>query len=195
MDLVTQAEYARSIGKSKAWINKLVKRGVLRLKGKKLDPVKASTILKVQYDPTKIELHKHNKNQKGEKKISPNIESEKTSESEINDPYNSNEDLETALSLHQARVLKENMLAKLKEAEYNKLIGELISIDKVFEVNAKIATTIRTKLLLLRSTLAPKIYGLEIPEIESVLDDAINDILKEYYELRKQSDLKLESYE
>ena len=51
--LLTQKQFAKTIGVSAPYINKLVKKGVVKLKNRKIDPVQAKAAMKLASEPTR----------------------------------------------------------------------------------------------------------------------------------------------
>ena len=75
-------------------------------------------------------------------------------------------------------IAKETYLAKLKELEYKEAKGMLLSRDKVEADAAAVASELRNKFMGMGARIGPLCEGLTAREIEVIIEDEINDILK-----------------
>jgi len=190
-EIISQSEFAKRIGKSRQYVSKLALSGRLVLDGKKVDYKKSLSIMKSEQDPARDGQRAWSKTQKGDGPKKASLKKQSgviKSGTGKNGPGRSDgidpKVLETSKALQQAKLQKEINDSKLKELEYKKAVGEVLPISQVVEANAKIAEIVRTKLLSIPNKVAPIIINMKtIPEIESYLQNNINDILEELYNL------------
>ena len=172
---MTFAEYARHIGKSKAYVAKLLKEGRL----------KKAIVIDEATGRTYLDKELADKLFKGEKV-------------EINDVINTNpEDMEIKftdesvceLSYDEAKRLNichDIIEKKISIAERRKLLVPVEEVDRHAE---KIALILRDKLTLMPSQVAPHILGLpSIFEIKTYLSKAINNILEEISSIQENKE-------
>ncbi len=148
-ELVTQRKFAEIIGTSPANVNKLVRTGKI--------PIVDGKVL-LQDALVAYEL------------IKSNPETNHMSD----DMQNATE---VALALNQAKLAKEQYLAKLKQLEYEVKQGEYVAIHEVENDAEEVATLIRTSLLSLPSRVALQLENKTAHEAQALLEDEINNIL------------------
>jgi phage terminase Nu1 subunit (DNA packaging protein) len=156
MELVSQRKFAEIIRTSAQNVNKLVKSGKLpTAKGKiPLDKGLAA-----------YELIKNNSDTN-------------SMSSAIQDSAN------IGVALAKTKLAKEGYLAKLKQLEYQKLKGEYIAVSEVEQDAQRTATLIRTQLLSLPSRLSLMLEDKPALEIQAILEDEVNNLLKKLNETR-----------
>ena len=87
-----------------------------------------------------------------------------------------------ALLLNKAKADKERSLAELKKLELEKERGLLIPLADVRADAEAVAAQLRTQLFALAPRLAPRLEGLKAGEIEAMITDEINNVLKALHE-------------
>jgi len=178
--LITQAEFARRIGKQRSWVSTLVKKGKLTVvkdeRGRKrLDFDRAMAEYKGSVDYNRDPQREWGKKQRGEEEEELKYGDIKCADDMI------------GKETQRSKLIRETYEARLKEMEYKETLGELVHIGEIEEVNNRIATSIRTLLLAMPSKIAPQLEGLSIAKIQRRLEDEINDILTELNQLGGKS--------
>lgn len=207
--LLSQRAYAKRIGRSVGWVNKMVQSGVIELTGpkRKIDPVQADAALEAVKDPTRDAQREANDRRRKEKTIFDDDmrpkesiadmtpeerkardeelrrhreELEKLRE-EIKAAGDDVEDVDLSiLTLNEVKVAKEYYQGKLAELDYRKKRGDLIPKEVVEREAADVAMRVKSALLALPHKLSARIVGMETPEeIEAVLDAEIRHVLNE----------------
>lgn len=149
-DQVSPIEFARRIGKSKEWVYKQIRAGVLTVdrKDKKL-PFKKSV----------ADYEKHFK-----------------CKLNVNSPTDAEQNVSAAMG--KAKLAKETFQAKLKELEYKFRTGELLEKKDVEADAAALASEIKNQLLAVPPRISSMCEGRVAREIEEIMLDGINDALK-----------------
>jgi hypothetical protein len=137
--LVTQAEWARSHGFSKQYVQKLLKSGKISLKDGKIDPFDADRRLAAFRDPVLQAIKPQNRAKEGKVSAEPRYEvDDETDDDEsagIDNVTGLREDELPSSSLPdqllRARIKKEREDGLLKEMERRKRQGELIDAEEV----------------------------------------------------------------
>ena len=93
--------------------------------------------------------------------------------------YRSTGKINAGESLVQQKIRKLALEAEEKELKLKKLRGELIEVEKVSDLWAKIALNIRNKLLALPTRVAPLVSMREAVEIKRILEEIILEVLEE----------------
>lgn len=148
-ELITQRKFANIIGTSTANVNKLIKAG-------KIPISKGKVILEEAL--IAYELIKKNT---ATNPMSKNMQSA----------------TEVALALNQAKLAKEQYLAKLKQLEYEVKQGEYVAVAEVKNDAEQVAILLRTTLLSLPSRLALQLENKSAHEAQALLEDEINILL------------------
>lgn len=194
-ELIRQSEFARRVGKSAAWINKLIKAGKISVGDNKL----------IDYESALVQLEgSKDYNRDPQRQHAAKVRAQKTMQAIMTERKGEGETVETVIGqiydhveppigdpackevhigieTQKSKLARETYEAKIKQLEYLKMIGELIPIDEVKKANEIIAASIRSKLLTLPTKLAPRIEGKQAVEIQYMLEDAINEVLIEFY--------------
>ena len=155
--LMSQAEYARHRGKSRQYIGRLAKAGVLIMRKDKVDVAASDAVLDDR--PVAIEPSE----------AVPNAQSHSAAETIGPQPT----------SFAQAKLAEMVYRAKLRRLDYETRSGKLISADEVKAKWFVIARQIRDKLLAIPVKLSPQLAALsEAREVRELLDTEITSILR-----------------
>ena len=165
---VSKAEFSRVVGKSRAWINRLIKDG--KLKTNADGQVALNSGLKY-FDSVEI-----SKTERRTQQTLPEDDSDDlpitggslSKRTKINDAFN------------QARMAEKTYQAKLKELEYKLRKGELVEVEKVKEDAQAVAAALRSRLMSVPVRIAGLCEGRSSREIEEILENALNDVLYEF---------------
>lgn len=197
---VSQREFAKHVGRSHVWINRLVKEGRLPSDERGRVPLEAGlrifATLSQTVDPGVVA---HNEKQRGasaKKKRkpakpesrapkAPAPESPRAVEPELEPapaaPSQHDAVIGRAVNVAEqysrAKAAKETFAAKKMELEYKRAAGELIHVDEVRDDATKTAAEVRERLFGVPSRVAGMCEGKSAREIERILDDAINEAL------------------
>lgn len=168
MLLMSQTEFAEKVGCTRQNISKLIKQGKLPVEGTKLimpDAEKAYHLLKAGLPLAN-------------KQIDVFAPGEKP-------PINSGDesDNKTMQDYLNAKVKKEGALGEIHEMNVKKMRNELLSVDEVSAQVVKVCETIRNAFINMPNKISPLIEGLSAAEIQIKLDDEINEILTDLYNL------------
>lgn len=170
MKLISQADFARRINKSRQYVSQLVRDGKLTTENGKIVEDSA--------------LKEYNTLRNGV------LESE-----EIKNPSAKHQETEkvaaTGHQLQKAKAITQSYVAKLKKREYEILEKEYIHIDQVVNEIETASAIVRSKLLALPNKLATELENLTHSEIETKLENEINkcfiditDLAEEYKEMQ-----------
>ncbi len=156
--LISQAEYARHRGKSRQYIGRLAKAGVLIMRNGKVDVANSDAVLDDR--PVDVEL--------GDAVQATQVRStpvEPTGQQPTN--------------FAQAKLAEMVYRAKLRRLDYETRSGKLIPADDVKAKWFVIARQIRDRLLAIPSKLSPQLAALtEAREVRELLDTEITAILR-----------------
>ncbi len=190
MELITQAEFARRVGKSRQYINTLVANGAIKVysvPGKKSKYIKfeeAKKALEDIKDPTRDPQREANKKRKKKKPVVEELP-EDTEVAEIKKKAKAQgidlSDVEKkGVTLNKAKVFKEVWLGKLAQLDFKKKSGESISKSEVEKDAFEAGRLIRNRLEAIPHKLALTLVGLsDKNEIEEAIQKEINDVLVE----------------
>lgn len=176
MYTITQTAFAKIINKSKSAVSQLVKDGKLPVDGKKIimpDAERAYHLLKSGFGLT-----------------APAVAPEILEPGQF--PVKSDGDA-TMQDLLNAKCKKENALGDLHDTNLKKIKGELLSVEEVSAQVVKVCATVRNNFINLPNKIAPLLVDLSAAEIQLKLDDAVNDILTDIYNLRNEYSMDSEN--
>lgn len=186
-EIISQSEFARRIKKTPQYVSKLIKKGKLNVY--KQFPKGPKNKIKYEEAVIAIEANKRASNELGDKfnKEQKGKGAKKAALARNNGVDEIDSDVKnTSKAMQKARLLAEINNAKIKEIEYKKAVGELVSIKIVNQELAKVAEVIRTKLISLEDKLPPVLLVAEnIKEIRNIVRGEVNAILEEFQELSK----------
>lgn len=194
---VSQREFAKHVGRSNVWINRLVKEGRLPSDPRGRVPLEAGlrifATLSQTVDPGVVA---YNEKQRGAAKRkrkpakpessapkAPAPEPPRAVEPEPEPAAPSQHDavigraVNVAEQYSRAKAAKETFAAKKMELEYKRAAGELIHVDEVRDDATKTAAEVRERLFGVPSRVAGLCEGKGAREIERILDGAINEAL------------------
>lgn len=161
---VSAVEFARRVGVSRAWIGKLVKKGVLRKNASGMLPL-AENLEKYKAYNESIDANK--------RKIAP------FDDERMDDAGDS-----VALAFNKAKLAEKTYQARLKELDYKVRTGELLEREKVDAEAAWLAEQVRSKLNSIPPRISSMCEGRIARDIEEIISDAINDALKDLQKLK-----------
>lgn len=188
---VSQREFAKQIGRSHVWVNKLVKAGKIPVDAKGKIPLDAGLAAYAASRDVGRDAQRENneKVRKNTVKIKPTVRKSTPVQPPIVD-----EDEKDSMSVpstmvglnaakiseqyNKAKLAKETFLAKLKEIEYQRAKGNLLSREQIEADASAVASELRNKFMGMGARIGPLCEGLTAREIEVVIEDEINDILK-----------------
>lgn len=148
-DSISARGFAKQIGKSHVWVLKLVKEGVIPRNEDGTIPLKAG-------------LEAYMKTQEG-----------KGGDTDVEGAVNVN------AAFNKVKLAKETYSARLKELDYKARKGELLERDQVCAEAAKLAENLRGKLFAIPVRVSGLCEGRTSREIEEIIENAINEALKE----------------
>jgi phage terminase Nu1 subunit (DNA packaging protein) len=155
---MSQAEYARHRGKSRQYVSRLAARGILVVRGGRVDVAASDAVL-------------------DDKPVDVEPSPEATAARPAGDAT------QPAGSFAQAKTAEMIFRAKLRKLEYETRTGKFISADEVKVKWFQITRQIRDKLLGLPSKLAPQLAALnDMKEIRDLLDAEIAATLRSLQE-------------
>jgi len=169
MYTITQTAFAKIINKTKSAVSQLVRDGKLPVDGKKIvmpDAERAYHLLKsglglaaAAAAPEVLEPGQF--------------------------PIKSDGDA-SMQDLLNAKVKKENALGDLHDVNLKKIQGNLISLDDVCKAVTSVGEIVRNELINLPTKIASTLVDLTATEIQYALDDAINEILTNLYDMQHE---------
>lgn len=78
-------------------------------------------------------------------------------------------------NLTEAKTEYQAYMAKIKKLEFEKMQGNLVSVDEVIKEVETVATVMRTELFSIPAKVAPECEGKSISQIELIIHNAINE--------------------
>jgi hypothetical protein len=178
--LLTQKDYARRIGKSAQYVNKLVGTGKIVLRDGRVDPKQADAALKAWARPgAKPNSAKSAKKRQARAKKAGKASAKKRAarphSSEPASVETPRARVSASNSLTAWRAKNEEVKAKLGELELKKAEGELLPKSEVLEAERWKNANIRTRFRRLARTLAPRMARIaSASEAEAVLLEEID---------------------
>ena len=205
--LVSQRKFAKMIGRSHSYVNKLVKQGVIPTHNGKILPSEAKKAIENHKDPSRDAQREANKKKRKEPDLfSPEMlpkksiadltpkereEYEKRLQEEkrkitqlkeeaknIGIELGNFDEILGTMNLNQARTISEIFNAKIKEVAYKKEIGELIPIKQVKKEAFEAARIVRDSLLTLPGRISSILVEKNKNEIKDILHKEIVQILE-----------------
>jgi phage terminase Nu1 subunit (DNA packaging protein) len=156
--LMSQAEYARHRGKSRQYISKLAKAGVLVMRNGHVDVAASDAVL-------------------DDKPVA--VEPNETDRAAQPRPAVDASGGQAPTSFAQARLADMVFRAKLRRLEYETKSGKLIPADEVKVQWFKQGRQVRDKLLTMPAKLAPQLAALsDVREVRELLDTEIEAMLR-----------------
>ncbi|MFK0571959.1 hypothetical protein [Endozoicomonas sp.] len=156
MALISQAQFSREQGFNKSYVHKLVKKGIIKLKDRKVDTRQALAAMEANADPVTL-LRKENQLEV----ISPG-----------SNPAGGAVDFVTA------RTMREAFKAKLAKLEYEEKSGQLTDASKVREDAFKAGRIIRDELLAIPDRLADVLAAEEDADaVRKIIFDELEQVL------------------
>lgn len=152
--LISQSEFATSIGISQPAVHKLIKSGKIPTENGKViipDAIHAYSHLKDAYNTTTDETLKK---------------------------------ADAGKILQQAKANYQTYMAHIKKLELDKLRGELIPVSEAVAEFQMVATLIRSELISLPSRVAGRLEDKSVNQIEMILNQEINECLSRLHNTR-----------
>lgn len=176
-DYVSQREFAKQVGRSHVWVNRLVKDGRLPTDAKGRIPLKAGLAAFEAANVVGYATKETAKKKKAEPELLPEtddvpVTSGGASHAKVAEAYN------------RARTAEKTYQAKLKELEYKEAQGLLIPLADVEADAAETAAAMRNTLMSMPPRIAPLCEGKSAREIEGVIEEAVNEALREFQRSR-----------
>lgn len=192
--LMSQRAFAKHIGRSVGYVNKLVKSGVIPLHGpqRKIRPDEAVAAIEAAKDPTRDPQREANERRRNggepsgllDPKVAPEksladlseeerealVEAERRRLEELrSEAAEKGVDLSMpsdidGMSLNEVKVFKEFFQGKLAELDYRKKSGELLDAEDVRRQAYETAQTVKAALLALPHKLSVRIAGMRDPK-------------------------------
>lgn len=195
-EYVSQRQFAKVVGRSHVWVNRLVKEGRLPADEKGRIPLEdglkayeASQV--VGYDANRAHGEKQRSKGKAPAKAAAKGKAREPDEPEL---LPDNDDVppitggpshaRVAEAYNRARTAEKTFQAKLKELEYKEAQGLLLPLADVEADAAETAAELREKLMSMPPRIAPLCEGKQAREIEGILEDAINEALLAFQKSR-----------
>lgn len=154
---VSVRAFAREIGKTHAWVLRLIKAGIVPRN-------EDGTI------PLARGLEAYNAHQ-AEKEKEHHVKKE-----EHRDPSDA---VNLNVAMNKAKLAEKTYQARLRELEYKLKAGELLEKKAVADEAEWLAEQIRSKLLAIPPRISSICEGRTARDIEEIIEDAINDAMKE----------------
>ena len=163
---VSVREFAKQVGRSKSWISKLAISGKLPRNDDGSIPLEAGF---KAYD-----------------KLVKEAEAKKRKVEPLSDDDNApmagamSKAMNVTEAFNKARLAEKTYQAKLKELEYKLKHGELVERARVIEDAQATAALVRERLMSIPVRVSGLCEGRTARDIEEILEDAINDVLKSF---------------
>ena len=162
-ELVTQAEFARRLGVSRQYVNRLVRMGKLELEGKKLDAAKSIAVLERLRDPAR--KRKADQEQPVDE-LGPDLEEEPDQP-----------------TFAEAKTMKEVYLARMARLKYEEEAGKLVPKADVESRAADIGMVVKQNLLSIPSRMMDELAIESDPrEINAILERELRQVLEQLAE-------------
>lgn len=190
---VSQREFARHIGRSHVWVNRLVKDGRLPANNRGQIPLEqgleAYAHTQQPGDDGRREWAEGYRKEIAAKKTAKNVAKKAAKQAPIRERQAPVSDeplpqvggrLNVASvneAFNRARLAEKTYQAKIKELEYKEASGQLIPAEAVEEDAAKTGAEVRERLLSVPPRVAGLCEGKPAREIERIIDEAINEAL------------------
>lgn len=205
--LVSQRKFAKMIGRSHNYVNKLVKQGVIPTHNGKILPDEAKKAIEEHKDPSRDAQRAANEKRRKEPDLfAPEMRPEKSIadltpeerkeyEKKLQEEKKKIEQLKEeaksvgvelgdfdkllgTMNLNQARTISEIFNAKIKEVTYKKEIGELVPVKQVEKEAFEAARMVRDSFLSLPDRVSSVLIGKSKDEIKGILHQEIIQILE-----------------
>lgn len=180
---VSVREFARQIGKTHTWVNKLVAAGALPKNDDGTIPLEEALAAYENYKqapkqprgrPTKEEQGKRKANQTQAKAHTIPLEVYEAQKQE-----RSEQAVNVNNALNKAKLADTTYKAKIRELEFKFKSGELLDKNEVAAEARWLAEQVKNKLLAIPPRVASMCEGRIAREIEEIITDAINSALSE----------------
>ena len=176
---LSQRAFAKHVGCSPSWINKLVKSGKIPLDAKgKIDVAVGMKAYEASQQPGYENNREHAKKQRAASK------SKKSGGQDVELPDDApltggNATVEKVnQAFNKARLAEKTFMAKLRELEFKEKQGLLIPKEVVEADAANTAEELRGLLFAIGPRIAPLCEGKQARQIEAIIEEAINDALQ-----------------
>lgn len=182
---VSQREFAKHIGRSHVWVNRLVKEGRLPSNSKGQIPLEEGL---QAYEASKHPGYAASREQGEKQRAAAKKKEPKKNAAEDSVPLSAAEPeipaTTTGMSVakineayNRARLAEKTYQAKLRELEYKEASGELIPRDDVEADAERTGAEVRERLMSVPPRVAGLCEGKSAREIERIIEEAINEAL------------------
>ncbi|TXI93841.1 MAG: hypothetical protein E6Q33_02425 [Neisseriales bacterium] len=167
---MSQSEFAKRVKVKQVYISKLIKQGKLPTKGNKL----------VMPNAEKVFYQNKSRMKLTDSTIVEVFNSAESEDQPIKN--NQNADMQDLLNV---KVRKETILADNHEINLKKALGKLVSIEEVNKTVTHGLIIVRNAFISLPNRFAQRLEGLSAAEIQLMLEDEVNEVLTELYNLQE----------
>lgn len=207
---VSQREFARRVGRSHVWVNRLIKEGRLPANEKGKVPLDAGLkIFESAFQTTDPSTAIHNEKQRkapakktpAKKTPAKKTPTKKTAAKKSPPKVEASNDEPPAMDFgrvvnvneqySRAKLARESYNAKITKLKYEEAAGLLIPVDKVHSDAAKTGAEVRERLFGIAPRVAGLCEGKTAREIERIIDEEINDALSALKRSRFSDDKRL----
>ncbi len=183
-ELMSQRQFARCMNMSPSYINKLIKQGKIPVhEGRQVAYEEAVRAMESVKEHTRESQRQHAEKLRKKKKGGIVEIEDFGIKIDLNDIDFGDLDLKSIEEIGQktqrAKLITEALKGALLKLQAEKEKGNLISIQDVKDINDKVASAIRAKMLTLPVKVAAKLEGLTAAEIKHELENEINEVLSE----------------
>lgn len=168
---VSQREFAHQCGKNAMWVNRRIKEGKIPVNSEGLISLEEGFKAFKKLVGEKVSLAKAKQSeviQKGGKIDKPSFNFDVTDAKSV------------ALAFAIAKLEEKKAVAELKALELKEKQGEMIPVAEVKSDAQRVATLVRERLLTIPVRYAGVLEGRTQREIESVLEQAVDEVLIEF---------------
>lgn len=190
--LLTQSQFARRSGYSRARISQLVKQGVIILKNQKVDPAQAEPAIEANIDRSR-RLKSEAKSRSGktlQMELLPNGFNNDSKNAMPQGPFNTQSGngkgyegkslTETRRDLTLLKISTEDLKRQLKEIDLRIKLGELIERSEVLGLFTYRIQIVRQGLLSFHRSLPPLLVEKDAREISDILKERVFDLLDRF---------------
>lgn len=168
---VSIREFARQVGRSPSWISKMARQGKIPRNEDGSIPIEEGFLAYDKFN-REVEEPKPKSKKKEVEPLPDNDDAPMTS--------SASKAMNVTEAFNKARLAEKTYQAKLKEIEYKLKRGELIESEKVVADAQATAALVRERLMSIPVRVSGLCEGRTARDIEEILEDAINDVLKSF---------------
>ena len=183
MGLVTYSELAQKLGKTRAYISKLKKKGIFDdcIEGKKIDYDCAIEAIKNNTkDFKKVDIKKLENKKIIQKNLPENLPVTDEMIGELEELL-----IDVSNPSQKVAIIKDYWLGKINQLKYEAEREKYFLKEEVKEEVQKIASVVRQRLFNIPEKIAPLCYGKEISEIKELIYNSINEALEDLQKMER----------